>query len=141
MRPENIRHAEASLLLLALASSDGPRRIAEVLDESLLSDAPVAKIIKELLGMALNGEWYSGADLLAHLPPELANDPEAVKLMIREEGELTGEQCTQILQECSAELKREHNKRLRQELLFELNETSDMVRQLEILEKLKELRS
>ncbi|MBE6368603.1 MAG: DNA primase [Lentisphaerae bacterium] len=139
MRPENVRHAESSLLLLALSDSDAPRAIAETLDEALLSDAPVAEVLKELMSMALNGEWYSGAELLAHLSNELASDPEVVKLLIRE-NDLTAEQGRQILQECSAELRREHNKRQRQELLFELKDASDIARQLEILEKLKALR-
>ncbi|MBE6379375.1 MAG: DNA primase [Lentisphaerae bacterium] len=139
MRPENIRHAEASLLLLALNNSDAPRQIAEVLDESLLSDAPSALVLKELLSMALNGEWYNGAELLNNLPENLSSDPEVVKLLIRD-NDLTGEQCAQIMADCPAELRREYQKRRRQELLYELNETGDIQRQYQILEELKQLR-
>ncbi len=140
MRPENIRHAEASLLMVALHSADGPRRIAEVLDESLLSDAPSATVLKELLNMALNGEWYSGAELLNHLPENLARDQEVVKLLIRD-SDLTAEQAEQILNDCPQELKREYNKQRCNELLYELRETADVARQMQILEELKKLRS
>jgi len=139
MRPENIRHAEASLLLLAIHSADGPRQIAEVLDESLLSDAPTAAVIKELLNMALNGEWFNGSELLEHLPAELSQNPEVLKMLIRDVA-LTPEQCAQILQDCPMELKKEYQKRKRQELLYELKETGNTIRQLEILEELKKLR-
>jgi len=139
LRPENIRHAEASLLLLALHSADGPRRISEVLDEKLLSDAPAAKVLKELLAMALNGEWFSGAELLEHLPEELAKNPDVIKMLIRD-NDLSDAQCTQILRDCPAELLKEARNRRRQELLYELRETKDLVRQSEILNQLRELR-
>ncbi len=139
MRPENIRHAEASLLQLALANADAPRNIAGVLDEKLLSDAPVAKVLKELMNMALNGEWFNGAELLNQLPPELSQDPSVIKLLISDTV-LNNAQCSQILRDCPAELAKEYRKRVRQDLLYELRETTDVVRQVEILEKLKELR-
>ena len=140
MRPENIRHAEASLLMAALSSADGPRRIAEVLDESLLSDAPAALVLKELLNMSLNGEWYSGADLLNHLPENLAKDQNVIKLLISD-SDLSENQIEQILSDCIRELRREYNKQRSQELLYELRETTDAVRQMQILEELKKLRS
>ncbi|MBR2356846.1 MAG: DNA primase [Lentisphaeria bacterium] len=139
MRSENIRHAEASLLLLALNSADGPRQIAECLDEKLLSDSPTALILKELMNMALNGEWFSGSELLSHLPEKLAGDPEVVKMLIRDV-ELTAEQCRQILEDCPRELQKDYCKRKSQELLYELRETNDIVRQAAILEELKNLR-
>ena len=140
MRSENVRHAESSLLLLALNSADGPRQIAEVLDESLLSDAPPTRVLRELLEMALNGEWFSGSELLAHLPPELAQEPSVMQILIRDTP-LTAAQCRQILQDCPAELKKDFQRRRSQELLYELRETKDIVRQAEILEELKKLRS
>ena len=139
MRPENVRHAEASLLMVALNSQDGPRQISEVLDESLLSDAPAARIIREMLDMALNGEWYSGQDLLAHLPEELSKNPEVMKLLIKSNA-LSPEACQQILQECPRELAKEQRKHQRQELLFQLRECKDPMRQMEILNALKDLR-
>ena len=140
MRPENVRHAEASLLLLALHSPDGPRLIAEKLDEDLLSDAPAARIIKELMNMALNGEWFSGSELLNHLPDDLAQTPGVVKLLMADESNLTNAQIQQILDDCPAELRKEYLQRKRQELLYELRETKDIVRQAAILEELKKLR-
>ena len=139
MRPENIRHAEKLLLLVAMHSADGPRQIAEALDESLLSNAPTAMLLKELMNMALNGEWYSGADLLNHLPEQFAANQEIVKLLMSE-SDLTAEQITQIIKDCPQELQREHNKQRRQELLYELRETTDVVRQMQILEEIKTLR-
>ena len=139
MRPENIRHAEASLLMVALSSADGPRRISEVLDESLLSDAPAAEVLKELLNMSLNGEWYSGADLLNHLPEKLTKEQNVVKLLIND-SDLTEAQIKQILEDCPLELQKERNKQRSNELLYELRETADVVRQMQILEELKKLR-
>ncbi len=139
MRPENVRHAEASLLLLALHSADGPRRIAEVLPSELLSDAPAARVLRELMELTLNGEWYTGAELLAHLPAELAQNSEVARLLIRDI-ELTPVQCDQILGDCPAELRKERHKERRRSLLFELRETRDSVRQAAILQELRELR-
>ena len=141
MRPENIRHAEASLLLLALHSADGPRMIAEKLNEDLLSDAPAARVIKELMNMALNGEWFSGSELLKQLPEELAQMPEVIKLLMSDDSSLTEQQIAQILKDCPAELQKEYLQRKRQELLYELRETKDIVRQAAILEELKKLRN
>ena len=140
MRPENIRHAEASLLLLALHSADGPRLIAEKLDEELLSDSPTARVLKELMNMALNGEWFTGSELLNHLPRELAQMPGVVKLLMADDSNLTAEQAQQILNDCPAELRKEFLQQKRQELLYELRETKDIVRQAAILEELKKLR-
>lgn len=139
MRPENIRHAEASLLIFALNSSDGPRQLAEVLDEKLLSDAPPAQVIRELMNMSLNGEWANGAELLQMLPEQLAKNPETVKLLIRD-NPLTQEQGRQILQDCPQELLKYYRKSKREELLYELKETADIVKQAKILEELKKLR-
>ena len=125
--------------MVALNSQDGPRQISEVLDESLLSDAPAAQIIREMLDMALNGEWYSGQDLLTHLPDELAKNPEVMKLLIKSNA-LSPEACQQILQECPRELAKEKRKNQRQELLFQLRECKDPMRQMEILNALKDLR-
>ena len=96
-------------------------------------------LLKELMNMSLNGEWYSGADLLSHLPEQLAADQEIVKLLMSE-NDLTSEQISQILKDCPQELQREHNKHRRQELLYELRETADVVRQMQILEEIKTLR-
>ena len=90
--------------------------------------------------MALNGEWFSGADLLNHLPGELAQDPEVVKLLIRDVA-LSPAQCRQILADCPLELKKDYCKRKSQELIYELRETTDIVRQAAILEELKSLRN
>ncbi|MBO5923578.1 MAG: hypothetical protein J6Q81_03605, partial [Lentisphaeria bacterium] len=140
MRPEIIRHAEASLLLLALHSADGPRLIAEKLDENLLSDAPAAQVIRELMNMALNGEWFSGSELLNHLPEELAQMPDVIKLLMADSASLTPAQIHQILEDCPAELRKNYLRSKRQELLYELRETQDIVRQATILEELKKLR-
>ena len=140
MRPENIRHAEASLLLLALHSADGPRLIAEKLDESLLSDSPTARVLKELMNMALNGEWFTGSELLNHLPDDLAQMADVVKMLMADDSSLTDAQARQILQDCPAELRKTYLQRKRQELLYELRETKDVVKQITILEELKKLR-
>ena len=89
--------------------------------------------------MASNGEWASGQDLLKHLPEALAQNAEVMKLLIAD-ANLTGAQSEQILNECPAVLKKEYQQRKRQELLYELRECKDMLRQVEILEQLKALR-
>ena len=115
--------------------------IAEKLNEDLLSDAPAARVIKELMNMALNGEWFSGSELLNQLPEELAQMPEVIKLLMSDDSSLTEQQIAQILKDCPAELQKEYLQRKRQELLYELRETKDIVRQAAILEELKKLRN
>ena len=92
-----------------------------------------------MLDMALNGEWYSGQELLTHLPDELSKNPEVMKLLIKSNA-LSPEACQQILQECPRELAKEKRKNQRQELLFQLRECKDPMRQMEILNALKDLR-
>lgn len=139
LRPGNVRHAEASLLLLALHSPETARQLAAVLPDELLSDAPAAAVLRELCAMSANGEWFQGAELLGKLDSALAQDAEVVRLLIQDIA-LTEEQCLQILRDCPEELRREQRKKMRRELLFELKESADTSRQTEILRRLQELR-
>jgi len=139
LRPGNVRHAEASLLLLALHSPETARQLAAVLPDELLSDAPAAAVLRELCAMSANGEWFQGAELLGKLDSALAQDAEVVRLLIQDIA-LTEEQCLQILRDCPEELRREQRKKMRRELLFELKESADTCRQTEILRRLQELR-
>ena len=139
LRPEAVRHAEASLLLLALSSQDMARRILEEVPDELLSDSPVAAALRELCAMSCNGEWFTGAELLNKLDPAAAADPEVVRLLLQD-ATLSEEQRERILADCPAALRREQHKKERSELLFELKETPDPGRQAEIIRRLHEIK-
>ena len=138
LRPGNVRHAEASLLLLALHSPEMARRLAELLSDELLSDAPAATVLKELCAMSLNGEWFAGAELLGRLAETPTHDPEVIRLLMQDVS-LSEAQCLQILEDCPKELQKERHKKMRRQLLFELKESSDPDRQKEILRRMQEL--
>ena len=58
-----------------------------------------------------------------------------------DDSSLTEQQTVQILEDCPAELRKEYLQRKRQELLYELRETQDIVRQAAILDELRKLRN
>jgi len=139
LRPEAVRHAEASLLLLALSSQDMTRRLAAELPDELLSESPVAAVLRELCAMSCNGEWFTGAELLNKLSPAVAADAEVVRLLLQD-ASLSEDQQERILADCPAALRREQHKKERAALLFELKETDDPARQAEIIRRLHEIK-
>jgi DNA primase len=134
--PAAVKHAEKTLLEVALASEEAAGRLANELPAERLSQSPIGKALNELVNCTLNGEWEHAGEHLSAFERENPS-PDLSKTLF-DEKVYDKRQAAKAVDDCLKAIN-EHYKKLALTDLMQKLRSAAPEEKIELMKKLQEL--
>ncbi len=131
-----IRHAEKTLLEIALASEETANQLTTELPVEKLTQTVIGKAINELINCTLNGEWEHAKDHLSDFERE--NPSSGLSKILLQESIYKSKQAAKAIEDCLSVIN-EHYKKLKLTDLMQKLRAATPEEKAEIMKELQEL--
>lgn len=131
-----IRHAEKTLLEIALSSEETANRLTNELPVEKLTETVIGKAINELINCTLNGEWEHAGNHLSDFERE--NPSPGLSKILLEGNSYQGKQVAKAVEDCLNTIN-EHYKKLKLTDLMQKLRLATPEEKAELMKELQEL--
>jgi hypothetical protein len=133
-----IRHAEKTLLEIALVSEETANKLGQELPLEKLSQTPIGKALNELINCSLNGEWENARSHLSDFERE--NPSPALSKILLQEDPYKDKQVAKAVADCLKVIN-EHYKKLKLADLMQQFTSASSEEKVNLMKQLQELTS
>ena len=134
--PMAIKHAEKTLLEIALASEETANQLSHELPVEKLTQTVIGKAVNELINCTLNGEWEHAREHLSDFERENPS-PELSEILL-EENIYKSKQAMKAIEDCLKTIN-EHYKKLKLTALMQKLRSASPEEKTEIMQELQKL--
>ncbi|MFA7230526.1 MAG: DNA primase [Victivallaceae bacterium] len=135
--PQNLIHAEETLLKLALNQEEIATRLSAELPPESITDTPVGKALNELINLSLNGEWSSARIHLSELERNSQNAK--LSMILSSEDKFPGDKTEKAFLECIASIRLHYLTNQKNEVMAQLRMAQTTEEKQELMKQLQAL--